>query len=162
MNKFIFLSFWTIDFDVVFDILFVILFAFTKLKEICYARNKNPNRNIWIPKDSLFKMANSPDKNVHAEKRDSTKLSKMRRISFQKIDRHFVHWNPSPNRPIVRDIRGRYILPVKNAIKWGSTFNQHNHKNGSTIDIFLNFLAQAFIIGRNWIGKHCGRILFLF
>ncbi len=88
-------------------------------------------------------MANSPVKNVRAEKRDSANWSKMRGISYQKIDLHFVHWNPCPNRPIVRDIRGRYILLVKNAIKWGLTFNHHNHKIGSTIDVFLNVFVQA-------------------
>ncbi len=84
-------------------------------------------------------MAESPVKNVRAEKRDSKNWSKMRYFFFQKIDLHFVHWNPGPHRPIIRDIRGRNILPVKNAIKLGSTFNRHNHKNGSTIDVFLNF-----------------------
>ncbi len=36
-------------------------------------------------------MANSPFKNVRAQKRDSPKWSKMRRFSFQKVDLHFVH-----------------------------------------------------------------------
>ncbi len=107
-------------------------------------------------------MANSPLKNVRAQKMDSTKWSKMRRFSFQKIDLHFVHWNPGPNRPIFRDIRGRYILAVKNAIKWGSTSNQHNHKSGSNIDDYLKFFVQALIIGRNWNGKQSGGILFSF
>ncbi len=107
-------------------------------------------------------MANSPHKNVRAQKRNSTKWSKMRRFSFQKIDLHFVHRNPGSNRPIFSGIQGRYILSVKNAIKWGSTFSQHKHKNGSTIDVYLNFFAQALIIGRNWNGKQCGGILFLF
>ncbi len=153
MNKFIFLSFWTINFDAVFDIEFVNLFAFTNSKEVCNYNDKKPNENSWIKKMPLFKMAYSPLKNVRAQKRDSTKWSKMRRFPFQKIDLHFVHWNPDLNRPIFRDIRGRYILPVKNAIKWGSTFNQHNHKNGSTIDVYLNFFVQVLIIGLNWNGK---------
>ncbi len=103
-------------------------------------------------------MANPPLKNVRAQRRGSTKWSKMRQFSFQKIDLHFVHWNPGPNRPIFRDIRGRYILPAKKAIKWGSTFNHHYHKNGSTIDVYLNFFVQALIVGRNWNGKQCGGI----
>ncbi len=36
-------------------------------------------------------MANSPAKNVRAEKRDSTNWSKMRRFFFQKTDPHFDH-----------------------------------------------------------------------
>ncbi len=64
-------------------------------------------------------MANSPDKNVRAEKRDSTNGSKMRWFTFQKIALHFAHWNPDPNRPIFRDIRGRNILPVKKCDKMG-------------------------------------------
>ncbi len=36
-------------------------------------------------------MANSPDKNVRAEKRDSSNWSKMRSFSFQKIDLQFDH-----------------------------------------------------------------------
>ncbi len=147
MNKFKLLSFWTIDFDAVFDIKFVNLIAFTKLYDICDSKDKNPNRNIWIQKIPLSKMANSPVNNVRAEKRGSTNWSKMRWFSFQKIDLHFVHWNPGPNRPIFKDIRSRNILPVKNAIKWGSTFNHHNHKNGSTIDVFLKLFVQAIIIG---------------
>ncbi len=162
MNKFIFLSFWSINFDAVFDVSLVHLFVFTNVKEVCNSNDKTPNRNGRIKKSSPFKMANSLLKNVRAQKRDSTKWSKMRRFSFQKIDLHFVHWNPGPIRPIFRGIRGRYIFPVKNAIKWGSTFNQHNHKNGSTIDVDLIFFVQALIIGRHWNGKQCGRMLFLF
>ncbi len=144
------------------DIRLVNLFASTNPEEICNSHDKNANRNIWIQNIPLFKMANFPDKNVRAEKRDSTKWSKMRWFSFQKIDLHFVHWNPGPTRPILRDIRGRNILPVINAIKRGSTFNHNNHKNGSTIEVYLNFLVQAWIIGRNWNGKHCGGIYILF
>ncbi len=88
-------------------------------------------------------MANSPVKNARAEKRDKENWSNMRWFSFQKIDLHFDHLNPGPNRPIFRDIRGWHILPVKNAVKWGSTFNHHNKKNGSDIDIFLYFFVQA-------------------
>ncbi len=88
-------------------------------------------------------MAKSPVKNVRAEKRDSKNWSKMRWFSFQKIDLHFFHWNPGRDRPIFRDLRGRNTLQVKNAIKWGSTFNHHNHKNGYIIDGFLNFFVQA-------------------
>ncbi len=88
-------------------------------------------------------MANSPGKNVRAEKRDSTNYLKMRLFSFQKIDLRFDHWNPRPHRPILTDIRRRNILPVRNAIKRGSTFNHHNHENGSTIDVFLIFLVQT-------------------
>ncbi len=88
-------------------------------------------------------MANSPVKNVRAEQRDNTNWSKMHWSSFQKINLHFVHWNSGPNRPIVRDSRGRDILPVKNAIKLGWTFNHHHHKNGSTIDASLNFFVQT-------------------
>ncbi len=62
-------------------------------------------------------MANSPAKNANAEKRGGTNWLKMRWFSFQKIDLHCDHWNPGPNRPIFRDIRGRNILPVINAIK---------------------------------------------
>ncbi len=62
-------------------------------------------------------MANSPAKNVRAEKRDSTNWPKMRRFSFQTIDLHFDHWNSGPNRPILRDIRGRNILSVISALK---------------------------------------------
>ncbi len=159
MNKFIILSFWTINFDAVFDISFVNLFAFTNSNN---SNDKNPNGKSWIKKIPLFKMAKSPVKNVRAEKRDSTHWSKMRWFSFQKIAVHFVHWNPGPNRPICRDIRGRYILPVKNEKKWGTTFNQHNHKKGSTIDVYLNVFMQAFIIGRKWNGKQCDQILILF
>ncbi len=89
-------------------------------------------------------MANSPLKNGRAQERDSTKWSKKRLFYFQKVDLHFVHWKPGPNRPIFRDIRGRFILPVKNAIKLGSTFNQYNHKNGSTIDVHLNFSCKHY------------------
>ncbi len=67
----------------------------------------------------------------------------MRRISFQKTDLHFDRWNPGPNRPIFRDIRGQNILPVINAVRSGSTANHHNHENGSTIDIFHNFLSSS-------------------
>ncbi len=88
-------------------------------------------------------MANAPVKNVRAEKRDSTNWSNMHSFSFQKIDLHFVYWNPGPNQAILRDIRGRNILPDIKAIKWGPTFNHLNHENGSTIDIFLNFLMHA-------------------
>ncbi len=143
MNEFIFLSFWTINYDAVFDIWFVNLSAFRNLKVIRNSNDKNPYRNIWIQKIPLFKMANSSVKNVHAGKRDSTNWSKMHWFSFQKIDLHFVHWNPGPNRPIFRDIRGRNILPVINAIKRSSTFNHHNHENGSTINVFLNVFVQA-------------------
>ncbi len=114
MNKFKVLSFWTIDFDAVFDDLFVNLFAFTKLWGICNSNDKNLSRNIWVQKIPLFKMANSPVKNVRAEKTGSTNWSKMRWFSFQKIDLHLVHWNPCPNRAIFRDIRSQYILRVKN------------------------------------------------
>ncbi len=31
----------------------------------------------------------------------------------------------------------------KNAIKWGFTFNHHNHQNGATIDVCLNGFVQA-------------------
>ncbi len=89
------------------------------LKKICDFNDKKPNRNIWIQNIQLFKMANFLDKNVHAEKRGSTNWSKMRLFSFQKIDSHFVHWNPGPNRPIFRNIRGRHILPVKKCDKIG-------------------------------------------
>ncbi len=162
MNKFIFFSFSMINFDSVFDIKFANLFSFTHLKEVCNSNDKNPNENSWIKKIPLFKMAYSPLKNVRAQKRDSTNWSKMRRFSFRQIDLHFVHWNPGPRRPIFRDIRGWYILPVTNVIKWGSTFNHHNLKNDSTIDVYLNFFVQALIIGRNWNGGQCGEILFLF
>ncbi len=60
MNKFIFLSFWTINYDVVFDIWFVNLFVFTNLKLIRNSNDKNLNRNIWIQKIPFFKMAKSP------------------------------------------------------------------------------------------------------
>ncbi len=107
-------------------------------------------------------MAKSPVKNVRAEEQDSTNWSNMRSFSYRKIDLHFVQWNPGPNWPNFRDIRGRNILPVKNAIKWDSTFNHHIHKNGSITDIVLNFFVQALIIGQNWNDKHCGGMLFLF
>ncbi len=87
-------------------------------------------------------MANSPVKNVRIEKRDNENWSKMRWFSFQKIDLLFDHWNPVPIRPILRDIRGQNILPVITAKK-GLTFNHHNHENGSTIDVFHNFLVQT-------------------
>ncbi len=90
----------------------------------------------------LFKIANSPDKNARAEKRDSTTWSQMRWFSSTKIDLHNVHWNPGPNRPIFRDFQGRNILPVKNAIKWGLMFNRHNNKTDSTIDVVLIFLCK--------------------
>ncbi len=88
-------------------------------------------------------MADSPVKNVRAENSDSTTWSKMRRFSFRKSDLHLEHWNPGPNWPILRDIWGRNILPVKTAIKRSITFNHHNHENGSTIDVFLIFLVQT-------------------
>ncbi len=44
--------------------------------------------------------------------------------------------------PNFRNIRGRNILPVINAIKRSSTFNHHNHENGSTIDVYLNILCK--------------------
>ncbi len=143
MNKFIFLSFWTINFDAVFDDLFVNLFALTKLKVICNSNDQDPNRDLWIQNIPLFKMANYPDRNVRAAKKDNTNWSKMRWFSFQKINLHFAYWNPGPNRPIFRDIRGRNILPVKNTMKCDSTFKNHNHKDGSTIDVFLIFFVPA-------------------
>ncbi len=124
--------------DAVFAILLVNLFSFTNLKEICNSNDKNPKMYIWI-KNPLFKMAYSPVKNVRAEKRGRTNWSNIRRFSFQKIDLHFDHWNPGPNRPILRDIQGPNILQVINAIKRRLTFNKHKDENGSTIDIFLNF-----------------------
>ncbi len=104
--KFIFLSFWTINYDAVFDILFFNLSAFTHfaLKDVCNSNDINPNRNVWIKKVPLFKMAYSPVKNVRAEKRDNTNCSKMRQSYIKKIDLHFDHWNPGPNRPILRYI----------------------------------------------------------
>ncbi len=94
--------------------------------------------------------------------RGQWKLVKDALILFQKIDLLFEHWNPGPNRPILRDIRGQNILPVIYTIKRDLTFNHHNHENGSTIDDFLNFWVQIWIIGRNGIGKDCGRKLFWF
>ncbi len=142
MSKFIFLSFWTINFDAVFDDLFISLFAFTVLKEVCYSSNKNRNKNIWIQKIPLLKMANSSVKDVRAEKRHNGNWSKLRWFSFQKIDLPFDHWHPGPNRPILRDIRGQNILPVINAIKRVSAFNHHNHENGSPIDVSLIFWCK--------------------
>ncbi len=66
-------------------------------------------------------MANSPVKNVRAEKTGSTNWSKMRLFSFEKIDLHLVNWNPGPNRPIFRDIRSQYILAVKNEARRSTT-----------------------------------------
>ncbi len=117
MKKFIFLSFWTIDFDAVLDKLFTNLFALTNLNEVCNFNVKNSNKHIWIQKISLFKMANSPDVNVRVEKRSYKNWSKMCWFSFQKIDLLFDHWNPGPNRPTLWDMRGQNILPVINAIK---------------------------------------------
>ncbi len=45
------------------------------------------------------------------------KLIKMRWFAFQKSDLLFDHWNPGPNRPILRDIWGQNILTAMNAIK---------------------------------------------
>ncbi len=78
MNKFLFLSFWTVNHDAVFDIWFVNLLALRNLEEICNSNDKYPKRIIRIQKIPLFKMANSPVKNVRDEKRDSTNWSKMR------------------------------------------------------------------------------------
>ncbi len=66
-------------------------------------------------------MAYSPVKNVRAEKTGSTNWSQMLWFSFQKVDLHLVHWNPGPNRPIFRDIRIQYILPVKNEAQRSTT-----------------------------------------
>ncbi len=46
MNKFIFLSFRTINFDAVFDNLFDNLFELTQLNEVCNFNDKNPNKQI--------------------------------------------------------------------------------------------------------------------
>ncbi len=119
-----------------------IFFAFTNLKEVCNFSDKNPNGNISIQNISLFEMANSPAKNVHAEKKGATNWSKMRWFSFQKINLRFDHWNPGPHWPFLSDIRGRNILPVINAIKRGSTFNHHNHENCSITDVFLIFYCK--------------------
>ncbi len=121
MNKFIFPSFQTINYDVVFDIWFVNLSAFTNVKEICNSNGYIRIELFEFKKIPLFKTANSPVENVRVEKRGSTYWSKIRRISFQKIDLQFDYWNPGPNRPIFRDIRGRNILAVINAIKSSST-----------------------------------------
>ncbi len=91
MSKFLFLGFLTINYDAFFDILFVNIFAFTNLKEVCNFNDTNPNRNVWIQKNPFLKMANSPVKNVRAEKSDSPNRSKMHRFSFQKIDLYFDH-----------------------------------------------------------------------
>ncbi len=117
-------------------------FAFTDLKEVCNSNDKNPNGNIWIQKIPLFKVADSPLKNVRAEKRGSKNWSKIRWFSFQKIDLHFDHWNLGPHWSFLKDIRGRNILPVITAIKRGSAFNHHSYENGSTIDVFLIFLCK--------------------
>ncbi len=128
MNKFTFLEYLTINYNAVFDILFVSLFAFTISKEVSNSNDKKSNKNIRIQKIPLFKMASSRVKNVRAEKRGSTNWSKMHLFSFQKIDLHFDHWNPGPNRPILRDNRGRNILPVINAIQRCKTFNHQSRK----------------------------------
>ncbi len=87
-------------------------------------------------------MANSPVYNVRAEKMGGTHWSKMHRFSFQKIDLHFNHWNPGPNRPILRGIRGRNILPVVNAIKRGLTFNTTITKMALPL-IFFKFFSAS-------------------
>ncbi len=51
--------------------------------------------------------------------------------------------NPGPNRPILKDIRGKNILAVKNVIKKGLTFNHHNHENCSLNDVFPQFLGAT-------------------
>ncbi len=88
-------------------------------------------------------MANSSFWNVRVEKGGNENWSNMRWFSFQKNDLLFDHWKPGPNRPILRDIRGQNILPVKNAIKRGLTPNHRNHESGSTLDVFLNFMVQT-------------------
>ncbi len=135
MNKFIFLRFWTINFDAVFDNLFVYLFALTNLNEVYNFNNKNSNKHVWIHKITFFKMANSPVRNVRVEKRGNENWSSMRWFFFQKIDLLF-DWNSGPNRPILRDIRGQNAGHKCDKKKL-------NHENGSTIDAFLNFLVQT-------------------
>ncbi len=114
-----FFNFWTTNFDADFDNLFAKLFALTTLNEVCNFNEKNRNSHVWIQKITPFKMANSPVRNVPVEKRDNENWSKLRWFSFQKIGLLFDHWNPVPNRSILRDIRGQNILPVINAIKRG-------------------------------------------
>ncbi len=87
----------------------------------------------------LFEMANSPAKNANAEKRWGTDWLKKRWFSSPKIDLHFDHWNPGPNRPILRDIRGRTILPVINAINVQTTQSRKLLYHWC----FLFFLLQA-------------------
>ncbi len=59
MKKFIFLSFWKLDFDAVFDNVFANLFTLTNINEVCNFNVKNPNKHIWIQKFTLLKMADS-------------------------------------------------------------------------------------------------------
>ncbi len=78
MNKFIFISFWPINIDAVFYNLFVNIFALVNTKEVCHFNDKHPKKNIWMQRNSLFKTANSPVKNIRVEKRDNKNLAKMR------------------------------------------------------------------------------------
>ncbi len=88
-------------------------------------------------------MANFSVKNGRVGKRADENWSKMRWLSFQRIDLLFEHWNPGTSWPIVRDFQSQNILPVINAIKRDSAFNHHNHENGSTINVFLNVLVET-------------------
>ncbi len=82
-NKFIFRSFWRINFDTVFDKLFVNFSELTSVNEICNFNDKKPHKHIWIQKPTIFKMAKSPVRNVRAEKRGNKNWSNMRWFSFQ-------------------------------------------------------------------------------
>ncbi len=91
----------------------------------------------WAPFYRIFDR-----QNVRAEKRGSKNWSEKRWFSFQKIDLHFDYRNPGPNRPSFKDIRGRNILSVKHAIKWGSTFNHHTQKMALPLMFSFFFLCK--------------------
>ncbi len=163
MNTFLCLSFWTINFDAVFENLFVNLFALINRNEVCNSNNGSPKKTSLNSKKShSSNWLTLKLETFVLKERGNEKWLNMRWFSFQKIDLLFDQWDPVPNRPISRDIRCQNILPVINAINRGSTSNHYHHENGSTIDVFLKFLVQTLIIGRNGNGKHCGLHFFLF
>ncbi len=66
-----------IHFDSVFDDLFFNLFALINLNEVCNFNDKSSNKHTRIQKIILFKMANSPVRNVRVEKKGNENWSNM-------------------------------------------------------------------------------------
>ncbi len=136
MNKLIFLSFCTINFDAI-SAMCSSIFAPTKWKEIRNSNDDNPNKSIWIEKCPFLTWL-TPQLKTFVLRKGTMKIGQQCVDSLSKklidlsiieiyVKRAYFQSNTRPEH-----------FAGHKCDKKGFNVNHHNHENGSTIDDFLD------------------------